>query len=112
MIARLALVLALLPAPALADRFICGGANPRWTLDFDDATAVFGFPADTEMEVMNDIPAEGTDWPRAFTLIGARDTAIGLLDHAPGGAPPLRAHGLTQRGRTPSLLTGCCQVAE
>ncbi len=112
MIVRLVLLFALLPAAAQAERFICEGQEPRWTLEFDEATGRFGFPADTEMEVMNDIPAEGADWPRAFTLIGNRDTAIVLLERETCGEAPLRAHILTQRGQTPILLTGCCQVAE
>ncbi len=112
MTARFLLVLALLPAPALAERFICDGAEPRWTLEFDEASARFGFPADTDMEVMNDIAAEGADWPRAFTLIGDRDTAIVLLEQEACGDVALRAHILTQRGQTPILLTGCCRVAE
>ncbi len=107
-----ALLLALLPVPALAERFTCVGANPRWTLEFDETSARFGFPADTEMDVMNDIPAEGLAWPRAITLIGDRDTAIVLLEQETCGDTPLRAHVLTQRGQTPILLTGCCQVAE
>ena len=112
MIARLALFLVLVPTLALSQPFVCEGADPRWTLEFDEATGRFGFPADTEMEVMNDIPAEGADWPRAFTLIGDRDTAIVLLERETCGEAPLRAHVLTQRGQMPILLTGRCRVAE
>ena len=98
-------------APALADSYSCSG-TPGWTLDFDTVQARFAFPATAEMEVRLVTPAEGADWPRAFTLIGARDTAIALLERERCGEAPYRVHVMTQRGQTPILLTGCCQGPE
>lgn len=109
----LALAAALFaPALAAAEGYLCEGAAPGWRLAFDDAAARFEFPAPTEMQVMNDVPAEGADWPRAFTLIGERDTAIVVLEREACGGEPYRVHVLTQRGQTPILLTGCCTGRE
>ena len=98
-------------APALAEDYICSGDAPSWDLAFDEVQATFEFPAPTDMDVMNEVPAEGTGWPKAFTLIGDRDTAIVLLERETCGAAPYRAHVLTQRGQSPILLTGCCTDA-
>ncbi|MDJ0825502.1 MAG: hypothetical protein QNJ16_08375 [Rhodobacter sp.] len=109
----LGLVLLSLPAAAAAESYTCSGSAPAWRLRFDDVQARLEFPAPTEMEVKTAVPAEGADWPRAFTLIGARDTAIVLLEREACGADArFRAHVLTQRAQTPILLTGCCTPRE
>lgn len=107
-----ALVLAC-ATTAQAESYHCTGEAPDWQLTFDDARARLIFPAATDMDVMLITTPQGRDWPQAYTLIGERDTAIVLLEHescAPNAA--YRAHVMTQRGQTPILLTGCCEVQE
>lgn len=105
----LSLILAVLcAAPSLGAELRCAGDAPDWTLEVSGQTARFVFPSPTQMEVMLDTAAEGRDWPRAFTLIGDRDTAILLVEQESCGTSPVRAHVMTQRGQTPILLTGCC----
>lgn len=65
-----------------------------------------------DMDLMHQTTAEGRDWPRAFTLIGERDTAIVLIEREDCNGLPYRAHLFTQRGQTPILLTGCCEARE
>jgi len=102
----------LFALPAFAQSYVCQGDDPAWLLTFDDATASFSFPSPTNMDVMLTTQAEGLDWPRAFTLIGERDTAIALLELETCNDAPYRAHVMTQRGQTPILLSGCCVAQE
>lgn len=108
------LVLAL-PVSAAED-WRCAGVNPDWTLRIDAAQGAFDFPARTELEVMDSRRAENRDWPLALTLIGARDTAILLIE--PGACTagdatlPYRATVLTQRVQTPLVLVGCCAAPQ
>lgn len=106
-----ALLCAALPVPLAAQGYDCAGA-PGWSLDLQPDSARFYYPAETRMEVMLETPVQGADWPRAFTLIGERDTAIVLLERESctrdGASFELRAHVFTQRGQSPILLTGCC----
>ena len=88
----------------------CAGEN--WSLELSDKDVSFSFLGDTKMEVMLDTPAEGREWPRAMTLIGDRDSGVLILDQRMCGEAPYSAEVLTQRGTTPVLLVGCCQVAE
>ena len=106
------LLLAALPPVASAGGFECRGEAPDWRLSLDADTATLVFPAPTAMEVMLETRPQGADWPRAFTLVGARDTAIVLVEREACGALPYRARVFTQRGQTPMLLTGCCEAAE
>lgn len=108
------IIAALLPAQALAQTYHCAGSDPDWQLEIesDHDKARFHFPAVTEMDVMLTTQAEGLDWPRAFTLVGDRDTAIALLELESCQDQPYRAHVMTQRGQTPILLGGCCQDIE
>jgi len=96
--------------------FACEGSKPGWTLEFDDVQATFVFPAPTYMDVKHVARAENRDWPRAFTLIGQRDTAIVLIERqvceTASETTGYRAQVLTQRGETPILLTGCCRHGE
>jgi len=112
----LAVLAALVPPPAGAEAYACQGTAPDWRLDVAAGTARLVFPAPTEMRVRLTTPAQGRDWPRALTLIGARDTAILVLTRGTcrvaGQDRPLFAHVLTQRGQTPILLTGCCETGE
>ncbi|MDF0599519.1 hypothetical protein P1J78_02135 [Psychromarinibacter sp. C21-152] len=104
--------LALAAAPALAqETFVCNGDAPGWTLTLGADTAAFHLAYATEMQVRHETAAEGRAWPRAFTLIGDRDTAILLIERAPCGDAPYRARVFTQRGQTPILLAGCCEAA-
>ena len=95
---------------ALGLELSCSGEG--WTLTLGTETASFTFPAPTEMDVPLVTKAKGADWPRAYSLIGERDTAIVVVERERCGADPYRAHVLTQRGQTPILLTGCCQAEE
>ncbi|KMW56925.1 hypothetical protein AIOL_001883 [Candidatus Rhodobacter oscarellae] len=108
-----ALALSLSTLPAWSQSYICSGQAPNWRVEFDAVQGRFSFPAPTDMDVMLVTTAEGAadGWPRAFTLIGERDTAIVLIEQEACGAQPLRAHVMTQRGQTPILLTGCCTAA-
>ncbi|MCP3972301.1 MAG: hypothetical protein GY717_18655 [Rhodobacteraceae bacterium] len=114
---RLTLLLfcAITASPASAAQFLCRG-DPGWILDFDESLARFTFLGVTEMEVMLETRAEGADWPRAFTLVGERDTAIVLVENeiCPSGGEaqdlPYRTRVFTQRGQRPILLTGCCEM--
>ena len=101
-----------LPGTVLAQSYECAGQSPEWQLELDLASARVQFPTTTQMEVMLSTPAEGKDWPIAYTLVGERDTAIALLERETCGSDEIRAHILTQRGQTPILLTGCCKVRE
>ncbi len=102
------LALAATPAPA-QDAFTCRGEAPDWCLTLGADTAAFHLADPTEMQVMHETVAEGRDWPRAFTLIGDRDTAIVLIERERRRATPFRARVFTQRGPTPILLAGCCE---
>lgn len=44
----------------------------------------------------------------AYTLIGARDTAILIVFPASCNANTHAAHLLTQQNQSPILITGCC----
>ena len=103
----------LLASPVVSAELSCEGTNPEWHLDLNGETARFVFPAATDMDVMLETVAEGRDWPIAFTLIGARDTAILLVEqqHCGPQSAPYRARIMTQRVQTPILLVGCCDAA-
>lgn len=105
-------ILAVCASVAGAEGFVCEGTSPSWTLDLDITaeTGRFIFPAVTTMDLMLETRPKGQDWPRAFTLVGARDTAIVLIETEACEAAPFRAHVFTQRGQTPILLGGCCQA--
>ena len=99
---RAALFALLLPSAALAERFACSGEGD-WTLTFDDTQARLVFPAPTEMDVMLVTPAEGADWPRAYSLIGESETAIVLLEQEACGTEAFRVHVLTPNGRAAAV---------
>lgn len=69
---------------------------------------------DTRFDVPHFTIAEGRDWPRAYSLIADFDTAILIVDQlACRLGEQQTSHAaqiLTQRGQTPILLTGCCEV--
>jgi len=48
----------------------------------------------------------GQDWPRALTFIGRGDSAIVIVEDGPDHAVRV----LTQRGETPIMLIGTCDV--
>ena len=90
----------------------CAGADPSWSLVLDDGKAEFDFRRQSEMDIMLDTPAQGSEWPRALTLIGRGDSAILILENRACENRNITARILTQRGETPILLTGCCEMAE
>ncbi len=111
-IGRLIFALTLVPCALHAESLTlsCGGEDPRWTLDLAGERARFAY---LDRESTLDIPqlsiAEGTDWPRAMTIVGPRDSAIVILHQRECLGQTHEAQVLTQRGETPILLTGCCR---
>ncbi|AKS45961.1 hypothetical protein SAMN05444287_1066 [Octadecabacter temperatus] len=93
----------LLPTP-----LTCGGVEPEWSMSLDGSQGEFEYHGASNMTIMLDTPAEGADWPRAFTLIGRGDSAILIVEPNACETGPYTARVLTQRGETPVLLTGCC----
>ncbi len=99
----------------------CGGSAPYWRLTLEggrggrallDRGATRGAPVRFEIPLVT--PAEGRNWPRAYTLVGAQDTGILILDRDPcrtaGGTLAWSADLLTQEGSRAIVLTGCCRV--
>jgi hypothetical protein len=106
------LALLLAAAPAWADTYACAGTAPDWTLTLGDETAQFTFGRTLDYDIPQRSSAEGRDWPMAATLIAEFDTAIVVLNPGSCETGPIRAHILTQRGQSPIVLTGCCEVAK
>ena len=116
-------LLTLVAAPALAEplpRFSCGGVEPFWSLDLQADRATFSTP---EIEAITfEVPlittAEGRFWPRAWTLISDRDTAIAIVgkrtcnDTMSDTEFAFGIDYLSQRGTTPVIYSGCCKVIE
>lgn len=88
----------------------CTGQSPDWTLDIAHDGAVFNLARESELTIALDTPALDAEWPRALTLIGRGDSAIVILENRACESGDLTARILTQRGETPLLLTGCCQM--
>ena len=114
---NLILAAAMLPGVAQAQANLsCVGVRPVWQLEVSGDTASLWFPDESIMDVMNDVPAEQRDWPRAMTLVGFEDTAILLVDKEMCLVNEtefgIEAHVLTQRGFDPILLKGCCRSSE
>ncbi|RVT84211.1 hypothetical protein DXV76_11010 [Rhodobacteraceae bacterium CCMM004] len=97
-------------APAAAQDVVCLGTAPNWSLRITGDTARLRTTREIDFDIPHRARAEGRDWPRALTLIGLRDSAVVVLDRLQCDAHPVTAHVLTQRGTTPILLTGCCEV--
>jgi hypothetical protein len=115
MIRSIFLVLCFLPGFALADlpqRMMCNGQNPAWTLRIEDDTAVLNHVINTQMNLMLSTVAKGQLTPVALTFVGDRDTAIVVVHDRICGTALYEAQVLTQRGQTPILLTGCCEVTK
>ncbi|WP_370229998.1 hypothetical protein [Cognatishimia sp.] len=109
---RITLAVCLLATPALADNYICKGSDPDWELTINGSEAIFDFERKNTFQIPDTAIAEGRDWPRAKPIIGDFDTAIAILDKASCETGPFTVDILTQRGQTPLLLTGCCEVVE
>lgn len=107
-----AAALCLFAFPVLAESYSCAGSGPDWELEIGPARATFEFQRKNHFDIPQQSAAEGRDWPKAMTLIAEFDTAIVVLDRGDCNTHPIRAHVLTQRGQTPILLTGCCEVKE
>lgn len=99
-----------LALPAYAEQYECSGTDPQWTISLNESVAEFSFERTTEFTIPDTAIALGREWPRAMPLISDFDTAVVVLDQGICGDSNLRAHVLTQRGQTPILLTGCCEV--
>lgn len=101
-----------IPNVAMAAGFICQGTAPDWSLTLSDTSASFAYYDRTStLEIPQASRAEGAEWPRAYTLIGPRDSAILIVTDQTCDTGDHSAHVLTQRGQTPVLLTGCCTSA-
>ena len=117
---KLVLLLSLLAntahAQSLGQPLACGGTNPDWTLTATETGARFDFQRVSELQQMLETQAEGADWPRALTFIGRGDSAIVILEdrvcETEAASGPYTARILTQRGETPILLTGCCEMPQ
>lgn len=109
---RTTLAAILLASPALAENYICKGSAPDWELTITGSEAIFDFERKNSFQIPDTAIAEGRDWPRAKPIIGDFDTAIAILDQAACETGPITVDILTQRGQTPLLLTGCCEIVE
>lgn len=108
-------VLFFFPGLASADlpqQMVCSGQNPEWVLKIEDETALLDHLITTRMNLMLSTVAEGQVTPLALTFVGDRDTAIVVIHDRTCGTAPYETQVLTQRGQTPILLTGCCEVAQ
>lgn len=87
---------------------VCSGTNPDWTLDIRPDGATLDFVRVSELTLaLSTTPADGSDWPQAYTFIGRGDSAI-VIREAPQNDGGGDARVLTQRGETPLLLVGTC----
>ena len=100
------------PPVMLMTPLACSGVEPEWSIHMDGTQANFTYRGTSDMTIMLDTPAEGTDWPRAYTLIGRGDSAILIMEPNACETGPYSARVLTQRGETPVLLTGCCMFQQ
>lgn len=108
-------LLVMLASPAVAEQLSCSGDNPHWSLTVSGESGVFELTQPVTMDIPLVTKAERRDWPRAYSLIGDRDTVIAVVDRDAcvlrGQDFDLSADILTQRGSTAIVLTGCCAVA-
>ncbi len=105
-------------AQDLLPPLICEGVGPDWSLTMtpDEGEFTFAGPPLT-MPIPQESRAEGRPFPRAYTLLGGRDTAIVILNERRCDTPvvtgwPYEANILTQKGEQPVILFGCCQPKE
>lgn len=86
--------------------FTCQGTDPEWELSVSGDAATFDYRRTSDMTLMLTTLPDGQDWPRAYTFIGRGDSAIAIIE----GGENHPARILTQRGETPVLLTGICDL--
>lgn len=89
---------------------ICSGQDPAWDLTITDTVANLAFERSSELTIMQDDTALNADHTRALTLVGPRDSAILITTTASCGTSFTQATLLTQRGQSPLVLTGCCEI--
>ena len=109
---RTTLAALLLASPLAAEDFICSGTAPEWSLTITGSEAIFDYQRKNSFQIPDTARAQGQDWPRAKPLIGDFDTAVVILDQTICETGPISVDILTQRGQTPILLTGCCEIKE
>lgn len=114
-----ALLLAATPVKATIPLPLsCEGNSPDWFLDVLSENDVrFRFAGrETRFAIPQETAAEGRSWPYAMTLLAHTDTAFLLFEREDCETASLQAdmrlHIFTQRGDTPTLLTGCCLRTE
>ncbi len=89
------------------------GETQRWRPGFDGLQVRIIIPAPTKIDVKLMTRVEGRDWPRAFTLVGERDTTIeAIVQEQCSENVRHSVHVPTRRGQRPILLTGCCTGTE
>lgn len=109
---RTSLLAIVIATPLAAEDFICSGSDPDWSLTITGDIAIFDFERKNSFQIPDTAFAQGKDWPRAKPLIGDFDTAVVVLDQDSCETGPISVDILTQRGQTPVLLTGCCEIRE
>lgn len=109
---RTTLLIAALATPLAAEDFICSGSAPDWELTITGSEAIFDFERKNTFQIPDTAKPEGRDWPQAKPLIGDFDTAVVVMDLDSCESGPISIDILTQRGQTPVLLTGCCEIKE
>lgn len=107
---RTTLAALFLATPLAAENYICSGSAPDWELTITGSDAIFDFERKNSFQIPDTAFAEGRDWPQAKPLIGDFDTAVVILDKDSCETGDLSVDILTQRGQTPVLLTGCCEI--
>lgn len=108
-----ALLLSCIANEVSAESFSCTGNTSGWELQINGDAASFSISPEEEFVIPQISTTDDGAWPRAYTLIGGRDTAILVLhermcsnDRVTNG--PYEATVLTQQGETPVILSGCC----
>lgn len=109
---RLGFGLMLLASSLAAENYICQGHAPDWSLTINGNEGIFDFERKNIFQIPDTAVAEGRDWPQAKPLIGDFDTAVVVLDQATCETGAYTVDILTQRGQSPILLTGCCELRE
>lgn len=105
-------------APISAQSYLCGGAEPFWSLELSPATGLFSTPErpPQSLEVALITQTKGRPWPKGYTLIGDNTTGIALIrarhcsDTMSDIEHAYEVEYLTQDGTLPVIFAGCCRL--